>query len=565
MGTSYRRSLASTLALGIGLSGALMAGTASTAVAQTTSTAQQIKALQEQINRLQEENRQQIERLQQAVSAMQAAQQQAAQAQAPARTAAGTTSGAATSAAATHEFFERKPGDALTLYTHGGEITAYGNLDVSLDASTKGIGNKADGAGVKPRGNVGWQPDISTNLSYIGVRGFQSLGAAPFNLVYQLETQIDIAATSGTAETSSNQSNVVKGALTSRNSFIGLANSSWGAVKLGKTDAPYKLSTARMNPFSAMLGDYQVIMANSGGDNRVEFGTRLDHSIWYESPNLGGFTFAALFSPGQNRSSNSDNIASGESDCSGGNTPSSGGPVVPACSDGSFSDAVSVSAAYTNGPLYITAGYERHFRVNRSSDIAVVDPTLLAFQQNEDTADEDAAKIAVQFAFPTKTTVGGIFESLHRYVPSDLAYQNERQRFGSWLVVSQQLTDAASLHFGWAHAFRTPGDPGQHNTGVNPIPGDPGGGTTGGADSHNEADMLTAAFKYAITKDLTAYTDFAMTINGSAAHFDLGAGGRAVTTDCHDATGAPGGANSTPRCWAGGRLMGVSAGLQYRF
>jgi predicted porin/outer membrane murein-binding lipoprotein Lpp len=552
MGNPFKRPLASTLGLGIGLSGALLLGTIGSADAQSTSTAAQIKALQEQINQLQ-----------QAVNAMKAAQQTAQQAPAPAPAAA--RAAPATSAGGAHEFFERKPGDALTLYTHGGEITAYGNLDVSVDVATKGIGNKTDSDGVKPRGNVGWQPAISTNLSYFGLRGFQTLGSAPFNLVYQLETQIDISASSGTTETNSNQSNVVKGGLTSRNSFIGLANSSWGAVKIGKTDAPYKSSTARMNPFSAMLGDYQVIMSNTGGDNRVEFGTRLDHSIWYESPSFGGLTFAALFSPGQNRSSNSDNIASGESDCAGGNTPSSGGLVTPACSDGSFSDAVSLSAAYSSGPLYITAGYERHFRVNRSSDIAVGDPTLLAFQQNEDTADEDAAKIALQFAFPTKTTVGGIFESLHRYVPGDLAYQNERQRFGTWLVVSQQLTDAASLHFGWAHAFRTPGDPGQHNTGVNPIPGDPGGGLTGGADPHNEADMLTAALKYQITKDLTAYTDFAMTINGPAAHFDLGAGGRSVTTDCHDATGAAGGVNSTPRCWAGGLLMGVSAGLQYRF
>jgi len=27
-------------------------------------------------------------------------------------------------------------------------------------------------------------------------------------------------------------------------------------------------------------------MGNTGGDNRVEFGTRLDHSVWYESPVL---------------------------------------------------------------------------------------------------------------------------------------------------------------------------------------------------------------------------------------------------------------------------------------
>jgi len=56
-----------------------------------------------------------------------------------------------------------------------------------------------------------------------------------------------------------------------------------------------------------------------------------------------------------------------------------------------------------------------------------------------------------------------------------------------------------------------------------------------------------------------------MTINGSAAHYDLGAGGRAVTTDCHDAFGAQGGVGSNPHCWTGGRVMGISAGLNYKF
>src|SRR5262249_37716769 len=154
-------------------------------------------------------------------------------------------------------------------------------------------------------------------------------GGTPLKFVYQLETQIDVTAQSGISETGSNQSNVVKGGLTSRNSYVGLASEEWGSIKGGKTDAPYKNSTQIMNPFSGMLGDYSVVRGNTGGDNRVEFGTRLDHAIWYESPTWkggwGSFSFAALFAPGQNRASNSDNLASGESDCAGGNNPVSGG------------------------------------------------------------------------------------------------------------------------------------------------------------------------------------------------------------------------------------------------
>ena len=36
-----------------------------------------------------------------------------------------------------HRFLEKKPGKDLTFYTPGGEITAYGQLDVSLDGATK--------------------------------------------------------------------------------------------------------------------------------------------------------------------------------------------------------------------------------------------------------------------------------------------------------------------------------------------------------------------------------------------------------------------------------------------
>ncbi len=468
--------------------------------------------------------------------------------------------------------YERKPGDSLTFTIPGGEVTAYGNIDMSVDDVTKGLrGKTAGGAG--PVGNMGWEPDLSTNLSYIGVRGFQSIKDTPYKLLYQLETQMDVAATSGVSENNSSESNNVKGALTSRNSFLGLSSDNWGAVKLGKTDAPYKTSTASMNPFAGMLGDYGVIMGNSGGDNRVEFGTRLDHSVWYESPTWKNLSFSALFSPGQNRASNSDNIASGESDCTGGNIPGSGGIIPPTCSDGSFSNAISAATTYKNEGFTIVAAYERHFKVNRSSDItgiygALASQPLSQALQAQDVADEDAAKIAIQYVFPeTKTTVSGIFERMDRYVASDLSFQNERQRNGTWFEAGQELTEATGLYFGWAHAFRTPGDPGQHNDAfVTPPGGVPGQDFTAGADSNNAADMLTLAIKHQVNKTLGLYADVAETINQSDAHYDLGAGGRAVTTDCHDAFAAAGGlVASNPHCWTGGHIMGVSTGMNVKF
>lgn len=445
-------------------------------------------------------------------------------------------------------FLERKAGKGVVFLTRGGEVQLYGNLDLSLDYSTKGIAGFVADDGSKPAGNGGWMGDVSSNISYLGARGHQALGATPTQFVWQLETQVDVSSNSGTSGSNSNTSSVVKGALTSRNSYIGLASPDWGALKIGKTDAPYKNSTAAMNPFSGMWGDYQVIMGNSGGDNRVEFGTRLTHAVWYESPAWGGFSFAALVSPGQNRANDSSNLASGEGDCTGGNIPGSGGGPA-ACNDGAFGTAYSASAAYRANGLYLMSAYEMHKKVNRTSDLPTFDPN--------DVADETAWKVGAQYRFaPTGTTVSAIYESLKRKVPASLAYQNERSRKGTWVAVSQELGPQDSVHFGWAHAGHTPGDPGAHNT-------------AGGANPDNAANMFALAWKHQVDDNFSWYVDYAATHNHHDAHYDLGAGGRSVTTDCHDASNPdasgfdPNG--NGPHCWAGGELQGLSIGVKYTF
>jgi predicted porin len=189
-------------------------------------------------------------------------------------------------------------------------------------------------------------------------------------------------------------------------------------------------------------------MGNTGGDNRVEFGTRLAHTIWYESPNWSGVSFSALWSPGQNRADDSSNIASGEPECSGGNVPGSGGLPV-ACNDGAYSDAFSAALVYERGPLYLTAAYERHQKVNRTSDLPTYDA--------RDIANEDAWKVGLQYHFPTQTTVGLIWEDMRRRVDAALDDQNERTRSGYWVALSQVLNPKDSIHFGWAHANKASG------------------------------------------------------------------------------------------------------------
>jgi predicted porin len=296
-------------------------------------------------------------------------------------------------------------------------------------------------------------------------------------------------------------------------------------------------------------------MGNTGGDNRVEFGLRAAHAIWYESPSWSGVSFKAMYSPGQNRDNTSGIVPSAEPDCAGGNIPGSGA-LPPTCNDGSFGNLYSFSLGYLGGPLYLTTAYEVHKNANRTSDLPNLDP--------RDIGDESAFKVGGQYTFPTRTTLNALWERTKRKLPSDLESQNERTRNNAtWLALTQVLTDKDNISFGWAHAGATPGDPGQHNT-------------SGGPNPDNAANMYSVAWRHAIDKSLTLYADWAMTVNHADAHYDLGAGGHGVTTDCHDSSplaafdptannGNGGVTGDGPHCFAGGRLQGVSAGVNYKF
>ena len=415
-------------------------------------------------------------------------------------------------------------------------VQFYGHLDLSIDDITKGIKEGGAGQNPPPVGKVGWQADVSSNLSYFGFRGDHDIGGGN-RMVFQVETQVDVAATPGPSPVNQasqgNVDNKVLGALGSRNSYLGIAGG-FGALKLGKTDAPYKLSTARMDPFSATVGDYNSIMGNTGGDNRAEFDTRLSHAVWYESNKMGGLSFNALFAPGQNRASDNSNNASGEPDCTGGGGGVVKGALGP-CNDGSFGDAFSVAGVYEAGPLYGILAYEKHRQTNRAGD----DPN-----GNVDVGDEAAMKVGVQFMVTPNTILNVIFERMTRKNPNPDF--NERQRNGSWLALTQKISGQDDINVGWAHAGKSPGQPGGGDSGVTTNPG----------SVDNASNMYTVGYKHHFDKQSNWYAVYARQANKAGGHYDLGASGHGITTDCKDALGA---------CFTGETLQAVSVGWMYSF
>jgi len=497
----------------------------------------------------------------------------------------------------------------------------FGTMDVSIDYTTKGMDNLvayewgyASGApgspyvitgGPKapPFGRVGWLAAMSSNGSNVGYRGTHHIGTSNVDFIYQVAASLDMAAAPGLQNTWTKSSNVVQGALGLGDTYIGFQGHDWGRIRFGELYMPYKTSTDRLNFFAGTLGGYNVIVSNTGGDNRVEFGTRMDHVIQFNSPTWSGFSFDLAYALGQNPDENSNLMPEGSPDCAGGNVPGSGNLPLN-CDDGGFQDAYSADLKFDFGGFYATAAYEMHKKVNRSSDgvgsnspyynyvyglglasqsCPTCMPTnplslqllnwsdFLAFYAEfpnsapagtpeyntaVDVADEWAMKIGGSYRFEFGLTIAYLWEEMHRDLPAIMEFQNERQRTSDWLAAQYVTPDGADrFAIGWAHAGATVGDPGgQHN--FNPT-----------LLGKNEGNMYTIGWWHKLDKQLTAYIVAAETMNDGNAHFDIGAGGHGIKTDCHDATHPLfiDYSSAGPTTWGGCHPIGVSTGVDFKF
>jgi predicted porin len=493
----------------------------------------------------------------------------------------------------------------------------FGTLDVSIDGTTKGMdnfvayhwGSAPDGGppypnnGPKsppgPYGKVGWLGMMSSNGSNIGYRGSHKIGSSDVDFIYQVSASVDMAAAPGLNNTWTKSSNTVQGAIGLGDTFIGLRGKSWGQFRFGEMYTPYKTSTDRLNPFAGMLGNYSVIIGNSGGDNRIEFGTRQDHVIAYLSPSFSGFSFDASYGFAQNVDPYNLTTPLGSPDCAGSNNPGSGNLFLN-CDDGAWSYSYGGDLKFEKGGLYLVAAYELHGKTNRSSDgIGSNNPYYGAlpgatnlctstpnsplldcapgsayvtyvgeypipaaagsppFNPYYDSADEWAVKLGGQYHFEFGLTVSYLWEKLERKLTPAMEFQDERTRPNAqWAALEYQFPSGADrVAVGWAHAGATPGDPGgQHNFNPNLV-------------GQNQANMYTVGYWHKFDKQLTWYFDWAETINNGNAHYDIGAGSHGIKTDCHDATHASfiDYSSAGPTTWGGCHPQGFSTGLNFKF
>jgi predicted porin len=132
-----------------------------------------------------------------------------------------------------------------------------------------------------------------------------------------------------------------------RQAFVGLS-SGYGSVTLGRQYAPSFMylgaTTANditgVNPVNLALGAYFVTMQTGGG-------SRWNNAVAYHSPNWSGFDFRAIYGFGEkvNRTRTTD--ARLDDDY-----------------DGSDAGRIGLGLRYNNGPLYLTAIYQKAFDSN---------------------------------------------------------------------------------------------------------------------------------------------------------------------------------------------------------
>jgi len=160
-------------------------------------------------------------------------------------------------------------------------VTIYGVADLTFD-NVKSSGATASG------NDLGQRNRVSSNSSYIGFKGAESLGNG-MTAVFQFENGVSPDSTGGT--------------WVNRDSFVGLAGG-FGTVAMGNLTGPTRGLGAAMDPNAGATG----ISANTGllgkmggGAGSSMFDTRWANTIAYISPSFGGMNVTAAYVANENK------------------------------------------------------------------------------------------------------------------------------------------------------------------------------------------------------------------------------------------------------------------------
>ena len=215
------------------------------------------------------------------------------------------------------------------------EASIYGAVDASYDFVTTG-----DPVPSSPATKGTSVQRVSSNQSYLGVKGSEDLGAG-LSMVWQVEGTLNFMGSGFSLD---------------RNSYGGLSSSTLGTLVVGRIDSPYKTSTRNLDVFANSIADNRSLMGGKGFDaanlatllsasaptfsqtgtasSIVSFDGRNSQSLAYISPNWSGFSFQAGL---VNLTANTNKLDT--------ETKAS---------------ALSLAGMYNVAPLYVAVAWEQH-------------------------------------------------------------------------------------------------------------------------------------------------------------------------------------------------------------
>ncbi|HET9652836.1 MAG TPA: porin [Usitatibacter sp.] len=166
------------------------------------------------------------------------------------------------------------------LYPEIVEPSGSGATDAGTAVATITNGKPTGGSGIIKR------TEVQSSNSRIGWRGYEKIGRE-LRAIWQLETEFHV---------DSNDS-----AFAGRNSFVGLASRSWGDVKLGRMDTPFKKYGDQISFLGVGSGNF---VSTSNVLRKTGFGTssassfhlRRQNAVQYESPDWHGLDAAVQYS-----------------------------------------------------------------------------------------------------------------------------------------------------------------------------------------------------------------------------------------------------------------------------
>lgn len=246
------------------------------------------------------------------------------------------------------------------------DVTIYGFMSAGVESTTA--------SGTLHGANAPTRTNVTDENSRIGFKGTEDLGNGT-SAIWQIESSLRDFAAGGVSSTGK------QATFGTRNTFVGLKDTTFGAVYMGYNDTAYKRYTnVGANIMADTTADDGGASDNTGIFNRGD--TRLANSIHYDSPVWNGLQ-AGLSYGADEASTSSTNMQQWD-----------------------------LGVSYNNGPLKVGAGY------NHIADDAAALSASSGFKGGNNSSSLRVSgvstsfyKLGASYMLPTNTMLAAVYEN----------------------------------------------------------------------------------------------------------------------------------------------------------